>query len=99
MRQGHRGRSKTGHVHYYQRTRPMKNGKPVASPADGTIHLISLATTGHQWKRKMPEIPDYIVKVMSGGPWYQKFDIDGNRLVFHTYDTDGNVLDELSIEK
>jgi len=85
-----------GHVHYYLRTRPMKNGRAVESPADGTIYLISVGLPGRERPRKVPE---YVEKYMSGGPWYQKFDIDGNRLVYRAYDTDGKVCDEMTIRK
>jgi acid phosphatase type 7 len=86
----------SGHVHYYLRTRPMRNGQPVASPADGTIHLVSVGIPGQRWPRPLPPFAD---KYMSGGPWYQKFDIAGRRLVCRTYDANGKVHDELAIEK
>ncbi len=85
-----------GHVHYYLRTRPMKSGRPVASPADGTIYLISVGLPGRQRPRKLP---GHVEKYMSGGPWYQKLDVDGNKLVYRAYDADGNVCDEFKIEK
>jgi len=86
----------SGHVHYYLRTRPMKNGQPVASASEGTIHLISLGTPGFKRPRRLP---GYVEKYLSGGPWYQKFDIAGNRLVYRAYDVEGKVCDELTIEK
>jgi len=85
-----------GHVHYYLRTRPMKIGRAVESPADGTIYIISVGLPGRERPRKVPE---YVEKYMSGGPWYQKLDIDGNRLVYRAYDTEGKVCDEMVVEK
>ncbi|MFV2069618.1 MAG: fibronectin type III domain-containing protein [Pirellulales bacterium] len=88
-----------GHVHYYLRTCPMRNGQAVDAPADGTIYLVSLATSGHVWKGKMPALPSFVEKVNTGGLWYQKIDIDGNRLVYRAHDADGKVFDEFVIEK
>ena len=85
-----------GHVHHYLRTHPMREGKPAASPADGTIYTISLGTLGHVRKRTPPE---FAVKYLSGGPWYQRFEIDGNRLTYGAYDVDGKLCDGVTIEK
>ncbi len=85
-----------GHVHHYYRTRPMRLGRPVDSPAEGTIYLTSVATRGREKDRKSP---DYVVKAMNGGPWYQTFDIDGKRLTFRAYDAAGKRCDELVIRK
>jgi hypothetical protein len=85
-----------GHVHYYLRTRPMKNGRPVASPDDGTIHVVSLGAPGHRRPRVLAAFAE---KYLSGGPWYQKFDVAGNRLVYRAYDAEGRICDELTIEK
>jgi purple acid phosphatase-like protein/calcineurin-like phosphoesterase family protein len=88
-----------GHVHYYLRTKPMRNGQAVESPADGTIHLISLALPGRERSRSAREMPEYVEKSFSGGPWYQTFNIDGNRLAYRAYDAEGKVCDEFVIEK
>jgi len=85
-----------GHIHCYLRTRPMRSGKPVGSPAEGTVYLIS---SGVPNRERPSKLPGFAVKFMSGGPWYQKFDIDGNRLVYRAYDMDGKVCDELVIRK
>ncbi|MBN2310695.1 MAG: metallophosphoesterase family protein, partial [Candidatus Hydrogenedentes bacterium] len=85
-----------GHVHYYLRTRPMRLGQPVAAPGSGTIYITSLGTTGKERER---EVPPYYEKYMSGGPWYQTFDIDGTRLTYTAYDAAGTVCDTLTIEK
>ena len=85
-----------GHVHYYLRTKPMKGMKPVASPAEGTIYTISIAQSGR--KRPMPEA-GYVAQRFNGVAVYPKIEIDGNRLVYRAYDMEGNVRDELIIEK
>ncbi len=85
-----------GHVHQYIRTQPMKEGQPVETPAEGTIYLVSLGTKGHHRPR---DVPDHFAKYLSGGPWYVKFDIDGNRLTLRAHGQDGTVHDELVIEK
>jgi hypothetical protein len=74
----------------------MRAGKPVSSPADGTIYLIS---SGVPNRERPAKLPGFAEKFMTGGPWYQKFDINGNRLVYRAYDMDGKVRDELVIQK
>ena len=85
-----------GHVHYYLRTKPMRNMQPVASPADGTIYTISIAQSGRKYP--MPSA-DYVAERFNGVAVYPKVDIDGNRLVYRAHDMEGKVLDELIIEK
>lgn len=85
-----------GHVHYYMRSHPIYGDKPVATPAEGTIHLISIATPGQE--REFPPA-DYAIKQYRGGPMYQTFRIDGKRLEFKSHLADGSVFDELIIEK
>lgn len=85
-----------GHIHYYIRTRPMKEGQAVASPAEGTIYIVSLGTTDRKPFRQLPQNAE---KYLNGGPWYQKFAISGRKLVYQAYDVNGKVCDELTIEK
>lgn len=42
---------------------------------------------------------EHTQKFMSGGLWYQKIDIDGNKLTYTSYDRDGKVVDEFTINK
>lgn len=87
----------SGHVHRYMRTHPLKAGKIVASPAEGTIYMISVAVPR---RGGTPLQPEYAAAVdQSGLPMYQWFSIDGNRLVSRAYDIEGAVCDELIIEK
>ena len=87
----------SGHVHYYLRTYPLKDGKRMNSPADGTVYLISVAVGG---KPSGLVKPDYAAAMdVSGTPLYQLFTLDGNRLTTRAYDVAGKVRDELIIEK
>ncbi|MCP4640776.1 MAG: metallophosphoesterase, partial [bacterium] len=85
-----------GHVHYYLRTKPMRAGKPVASPKDGTIYTISIAQPGREYTQKDAEHVDVR---FTGTAVYPKVDINGNRLHYRAFDIDGVVRDELIIEK
>ncbi|RRB07599.1 purple acid phosphatase family protein [Larkinella rosea] len=86
----------SGHVHYYQRTKPMFAEKPVSSPAQGTIYTISIGIPSEHevW-------PDekYAVIRHKNGPLYQHLKIDGKTLVYKSFDKDGKVKDELKIVK
>lgn len=87
----------SGHVHYYVRTHPLKAGRRVSSPAEGTIYLVTVAVPGRE--RTMPK-PAYAAVVEHAGlPLYQIFTINGNRLVTRSCDLEGKIRDELVIEK
>jgi acid phosphatase type 7 len=85
-----------GHVHHYLRTKPMRLGEAVSNPAGGTIYMISLGTAG---KKQDRETPAFAEKYHSGGPWYVKFEIDGNRLRCTAHEKDGTVFDMFRITK
>ncbi len=85
-----------GHVHYYMRSHPIFEDKVVASPSEGTIHLISIGIP--MGDQSFPPA-DYAIKQFRGGAMYQTFRIDGNRLEFKSHLSDGSVFDELVIEK
>ena len=86
-----------GHDHAYLRTYPMKDGKPVDSPAEGTIYIVSVSGT------KYYELGDfdYTEKGLANTSTYQVLDlqISGNRLVYRAYDLEGEEVDEFVIEK
>jgi hypothetical protein len=87
----------SGHVHYFLRTHPLKNGRRVNSPADGTIYLVTVSVRGRA--RSLPK-PDYAAVIEDAGlPLYHVFTIDGDRLVTRSCDLDGNLRDELVVEK
>ncbi|MCF6284821.1 MAG: fibronectin type III domain-containing protein, partial [Candidatus Hydrogenedentes bacterium] len=85
-----------GHVHRYMRTAPIKDGKIMDSPADGTIYLVSIALpdqNGH-----MPKA-DYIEKAITGVGLYQTIQIDGDRMVLEARDATGKIHDAITILK
>ena len=87
----------SGHVHHYTRTHPIKDGKRVGSPAEGTIYLVTVSVPNRSGPM---QTPDYTaVAERPGAPLYQVFTINGNRLVTRSCDVDGNVRDELVVEK
>lgn len=86
----------SGHTHYYMRSKPMNNQKPVASTKDGTIYMISAAVPS-----RVKEMPprEWVDLRFSGKALYQVVEIDNNKLVQKTYNTDGELRDEFVIEK
>jgi hypothetical protein len=86
----------SGHVHYYMRTKPMKNQHVVSSAAEGTIYIISIAIPNR--KRIVPE-REFIATGLSGEMLYQTFDISGNTLTYKAHNIEGIVRDELVIKK
>ena len=85
-----------GHMHYYLRTKPMNNGKAMASPAQGTIYTMSISIPGKQeaWPAE-----DYAVKRYQDGPLYQHIAMKGNTLTYQCLDPDGVVRDAFEIIK
>jgi hypothetical protein len=86
-----------GHDHAYLRTYPMKAQQRVESPAEGTVYIISVSGV-----KMYPQAPhDYIEFGMTNISTYQVLDIQiaGNRLVYRAYDQDGDLRDEIVIEK
>ena len=86
-----------GHDHAYLRTYPMKEGKRVGSTKEGTVYIVSVS--GVKMYDQDPR--DYTEFGMTNTATYQVLDIQisGDRLVYRAYDTDGNLKDELVIEK
>jgi hypothetical protein len=85
-----------GHCHRYFRTKPIRGGKVVESPADGTIYLHTSAVASQE---PIFGGEDIVAKSMGRGQLYQKLDIDGNKLTYRTYDIEGTVHDEFVLEK
>jgi len=86
-----------GHDHAYLRTYPMKEGHRVDSPKDGTVYVVSVSGTKHYEQDQH----DYTEVGFTKTSTYQVLDIglNPNRLTYRAYDIDGNVKDELTIEK
>lgn len=86
-----------GHDHAYLRTYPMKENQVVDSSQDGTIYVVSVSGT-----KMYPQGDfDYIEKGFTKTATFQILDIQvtEKRLVYRSYDQDGNIKDEFFIEK
>lgn len=86
-----------GHDHAYLRTPPMVGNQKVEDPADGTIYVVAFSGT----KKYRQVDREYIDVGFTDTPTYQVIDIDSenNQLRYRCYDEDGNVRDELLIQK
>ncbi len=86
-----------GHDHAYLRTYPMNDEKPVDDPSDGTIYIVSVSGV----KMYDQEERYYTAFGMTNVSTYQVLDIQivGDRLVYRSYDIDGDLRDEIVIEK
>jgi len=85
-----------GHVHYYLRTHPMRDLKPVQSPADGTIYTICIGIRGRTYD--LPD-GDWVAKRRIGPAAYPVVKINGNKLSYRVYDGGGELVDKLVIRK
>ena len=88
----------TGHFHYYMRSHPLFRDDPQESPADGTIHVMSISFGDDRYRADLPP-QDYAAVQFAGLGLYQLFQVEGNRLVYQARDADGTVHDEVVIEK
>jgi len=86
-----------GHDHAYLRTRPMKDGQPVATPAEGTVYVVSVS--GEKFYEQGPR--PYIARGLTDLATYQTIDIQARerRLTYRAFDRDGREVDALVIEK
>ncbi len=86
-----------GHDHAYLRTRPMRDGRPVASTSEGTVYVVSVS--GEKFYEQGPR--DYTVKGITNLATYQTIDIQvkEKRLTYRAFDRDGREVDALVIEK
>jgi hypothetical protein len=87
----------SGHVHHYLRTKPMRGGKVVDSPKDGTIYCVTVSIPGDQRRPMQPKYADAVD--FSEKAFCTGFTIDGKRCTLQTIDQLGNVTDELTVEK
>lgn len=86
----------SGHIHYYMRSKPMKGGEVVSSYNDGTAYIISIGIPSRT--RDALEEP-YAAVQYTTGQYYQYLKINGNELVYNSYDSEGNLTDTFIIEK
>ncbi len=86
-----------GHDHAYLRTYPMKDGKRMASPAEGTVYLVSVSGTKMYPQGQF----DYTEVGITNVSTYQVLDIQvsGDRLLYRAFDGDGTIRDKFVIEK
>jgi 3',5'-cyclic AMP phosphodiesterase CpdA len=85
-----------GHIHYYMRSKPMKNGKVVSSYNDGTAYIISVAIPNRE--HEMTDEP-YAVVRNTAGQLYQYVKIEGNKLTFESVNVNKKMIDSFSIVK
>lgn len=88
----------TGHDHAYLRTHPMREQRPVASAAEGTYYVVANSGMKHYEQ----ETRDYAAVAFTKTSTYQVIDIQtegGDKLTYRAYDVNGNMRDEVIIEK
>ncbi|WP_435010684.1 fibronectin type III domain-containing protein [Tundrisphaera lichenicola] len=86
-----------GHDHAYLRTRPMRAGRPVESPAEGTVYVVSVS--GEKFCEQDPR--GYTSKGFTNLATYQTIDIQvkPKRLTYRSFDREGREVDSLIIDK
>ncbi|MEN1943121.1 metallophosphoesterase family protein [Luteimonas sp. MJ293] len=84
-----------GDDHAYLRTFPMRSDEVVDSPADGPVYIMSVSGS------KMYEQTDapYVARRFTDIATYQVIDIDGGTLEYRSYDVEGTLMDEFTIQK
>jgi hypothetical protein len=88
----------SGHVEYYMRSKPLKNGEVVDSYKEGTAYLISVATPVENGEDISDE-PYFAAYREFNGWLYQYIQIEGNRLSYKTVNHEEKVIDSFSITK
>ncbi|MBN1351475.1 metallophosphoesterase family protein [candidate division KSB1 bacterium] len=86
-----------GHDHAYLRTHPMRDNKRVSSPKEGTVYVVSFSGM----KMYDQQEADYTAVGFTKTATFQILDIQlaGNRLLYRSYNADGNLVDDLEILK
>jgi hypothetical protein len=86
-----------GHDHAYLRTYPMRGGRPVSGPDQGTIYVVSVS--GNKFYDQVPS--DYTELGFTDIPTYQTIEIDNvqNRLTYRAWTDAGEVIDRVVITK
>jgi hypothetical protein len=85
-----------GHIHTYERTWPIRGGKPVPEGA-GPIYMIT-GGGGGNLENAAPERTKYTAKVYRGHH-YCYVTINGNKLRIEAYDLDDRLFDWVELEK
>jgi hypothetical protein len=86
-----------GHDHAYLRTYPMRADRPVSSPEEGTIYVISVAGDKYYEQASYPYTEVGIARTST----YQTIEIDDveNRLTYRAWNDQGEAVDRLEINK
>jgi 3',5'-cyclic AMP phosphodiesterase CpdA len=86
-----------GHDHAYLRTYPLRDHRRVDEPAQGTTYVI--AVSGDKFVDQAPR--DYIQVGRTSISTYQTIDLDAgaNRLTYRAWTEDGQIIDEMTIQK
>lgn len=87
----------SGHVHHYLRTFPLKAGKRVASPAEGTIYLISVSIDGPPEGGEAPEYAEIVRR--DGFATCTAFTVSKDRFIMNVYKADGTIYDTFTLTK
>ncbi len=85
-----------GHIHYYMRSKPMKEGEVVDSYNDGTAYIISIGIPSRT--RDAAEEP-YAEVVKTEGQFYQYIKVEGDNLTYTAIDSNNDVADTFTINK
>jgi hypothetical protein len=86
-----------GHDHAYQRTYPLRAGRRVTRPDQGTTYVVSVSGTKYYGQRLRTETAVGFTALST----YQTIAIDvpADRLVYSAWDGDGRAVDRFTIEK
>ncbi len=85
----------TGHVHFYARSYPIRDGKP-AEDGKGPIYVTSVTIPSADFERVRP---GNVAKMFGGGRIVNVIDIDQNRLHWEARTTSGKLKDEFTLSK
>jgi hypothetical protein len=85
-----------GHLHYYMRSKPMKDGKVVSSYKDGTAYIISVGIPNRD--RNLTEEP-YAEVRDAAGHMYQYVKIEGDNLWFESVNFQNKLIDKFQLKK
>jgi hypothetical protein len=87
----------SGHVHNYMRSKPMFAGNAVEDFSKGTVYVYSVGTGYNLFPIGEPE--PYVLVQENSSYYYQRVEINGKRLQFFTYNSEGEVVDKFQIWK
>ncbi len=86
-----------GHDHAYMRTRPLRNGEPVADGEQGTIYLVAVSGT----KMYEQQLPDFAAFGTTETRTFQLIEVDPEQGTLHyrAIAESGDVIDEFTLAK